>query len=74
MDKKEKTEEACTCNEGNCCCCCKCNKKVFKILGLIIIFLAGMGFDSLLNPAVAQTKALVRFQMLSIMINNQCPE
>ncbi len=56
MDKKEKTEEACTCNEGNCCCCCKCNKKVFKILGLIIIFLAGMGFDSLLNPCRCPNK------------------
>jgi hypothetical protein len=70
MDKKEKTEEIsaenkkecscdkdckCGCNEGNCC-CCKCHKGVFKILGILIVFLAGMGFDSLLNCGPCPTK------------------
>ena len=37
----------CTCGCGNGCCCCK--KKTFKLLAILIIFLAGMGFNELIH-------------------------
>lgn len=65
MDKKEKTEAAkeehkcccdkscdCGCQEGKECTCgcgCCCKKKVFKVLAVLVIFLAGMGFQALLQ-------------------------
>ncbi len=41
----------CGCNEGKACSCgCCCHKKmVFKILAILIVFLAGMGFHALLQ-------------------------
>lgn len=46
----------CGCQEGKectCCgcgCCC-CKKKVFKVLAVLIVFLAGMGFQALLQDS-----------------------
>lgn len=37
----------CGCGCGNGCCCCK--KKTFKLLAILIIFLAGMGFNELIH-------------------------
>lgn len=68
-DKKVEKEVKCDC-EKNCQCgchegkecscnneCCCCKKKVFKILGLLIVFLAGMGFGELLNCGNCYPKA-----------------
>lgn len=62
MDKKEKVEEKkcccdkncdCGCQEGkecSCCCACGCRKKmIFKVLAVLVVFLAGMGFNALLQ-------------------------
>ena len=38
----------CTCGCGCGCGCC-CKKKVFKVLAVLVIFLAGMGFQALLQ-------------------------
>ncbi len=38
---------SCGCGCGNGCCCCK--KKTFKLLAILIIFLAGMGFNELIH-------------------------
>lgn len=45
---------SCGCKDGKdcdcCCCCCGCRKKiVVKILAVLIVFLAGMGFHALLQ-------------------------
>ena len=42
----------CTCGCGcgcTCGCGCGCKKKVFKVLAVLVIFLAGMGFQALLQ-------------------------
>ena len=61
----------CGCQEGKECSCdakckcecfsnkegCCCKKKVFKVLGLLIVFLAGMGFGELLDCGGCPVKA-----------------
>ncbi len=47
----------CTCGCGKDCCCgksCSCGKKcIFKVLALLIVFLAGMGFNEMLHCCCA---------------------
>ena len=47
-DKKCECGPDCKCGCG-CSCGCKCKKGALKILALVLVFLAGMGFDSLLH-------------------------